>query len=310
VTAAARRRGILVLAPFALFAILPAVAVGNDETSEDSPATYIAEIEEWRSERETGLTGDEGWLTLVGLFWLQPGVNAFGSDPELPVVLPEGAAPAQAGTLTYDGKSVWLESGSGVELTVNGEVVTEAGLHDDSEGKPDEVRLGRLLFYIIQRDGRHAVRVKDPESPARRDFQGLSWFPVDPAHRVEARFEAFDEPLAVQIPTAAGTQAPMLVPGIVVFSLDGEERSLRPLIGSPDEDEFFFILKDQTSGRETYGAGRYMYGTLEGNRIVLDFNKAYNPPCVFTKYATCPLPPRENRLKIRLLAGEKSYGGH
>jgi len=271
---------------------------------------YVEEIEKYRRDREERLRAPDGWLTLIGLFWLEEGPNRFGSDSDLPIALPADAAPSHAGTLFRDGKAVRLVAGAEAEITLDGERVGERTLRDDGQGKPDVLKLGRLSMYVIRRGDRAALRVKDPESPTRREFEGIDFYPVDPAYRVRARFETYDPPRPVDIPTAAGTTAEMLIPGKLVFSLGGASLSLEPLVGEPEETELFLIFKDETSGSETYGAGRYLYATLADGFAVVDFNKAYNPPCAFSRYATCPLPPRSNRLGVSIRAGEKRYGDH
>lgn len=276
----------------------------------ESDEAYLEEIRKYREGREERLRAPEGWLSLIGLYWLDEGDNRFGSGSDLAIVLPADAAPPIAGTLSLDGTKVRLVAEEGVTITLGGDPVDDRIVHDDHEGQPDVVRLGRLSMYVIRRADRFALRVKDPESETRRGFHGIDYFPVDPAYRVEATFERFDEPRKVQIPTVAGTTSEMLVPGKLTFMLGGESLSLEPLVGTPDETELFLIFRDETSGTETYGAGRYLYATLEDDRAEVDFNKAYNPPCAFTSYATCPLPPRSNRMRTAIRAGEKRYGDH
>jgi uncharacterized protein (DUF1684 family) len=271
---------------------------------------YAEEIRKYRESRVDRLQAPEGWLSLIGLFWLDQGDNGFGSAKDQAIVLPEDAAPPVAGVLRLDGGQVRLVARENVTITLADESVRDRVLQDDHEGKPDVLRLGRLSMHVIRRGDRLALRVKDPEAETRRMFHGIEYFPVDPAYRVEARLERFDEPREVQIPTVAGTTSRMLVPGKLVFTLDGKTHELEPLVGTPSETELFIIFRDETSGTETYGAGRYLYATLEDGRATVDFNKAYNPPCAFTRYATCPLPPRANRLPVPVPAGEKRYGDH
>jgi uncharacterized protein (DUF1684 family) len=164
-----------------------------------------------------------------------------------------------------------------------------------------------MRLHVIRRGSRHAVRVKDPQSPARQGFRGLAYYPIDPAWRVRARFERFDAPREVTIADVQGGTTTLRAPGRLVFTLDGTERALTPLLEDAQDTELWLIWRDETNDRETYGAGRYLYATLEGDGAVVDFNKAYNPPCAFTAHATCPLPPRENRLDLRIEAGEKRY---
>lgn len=287
--------------------LLALFLAGPPAISDDS---YVEEIQKYRESRVERLQAPEGWLSLIGLFWLDHGENDFGSASDQAIVLPRGAAPPEAGTLRLDGSEVRLVVGEGVTITLDGEPVGDRVLRDDHEGKPDILRLGRLSMFVIRRGDRFALRVKDPEAETRREFHGIDYFAIDPAYRVEARLESFDEPKKVQISSVAGTTSEMLVPGTLAFTLDGTSYRLEPLIGTPEETELFIIFRDETSGTETYGAGRYLYATLEDGRTVLDFNKAYNPPCAFTPFATCPLPPRANRLRVVIPAGEKRYGDH
>jgi len=272
-------------------------------------ADHVADIESWRAEREERLRSDTGWLTVVGLYWLEPGENSFGNGADNRVVLPEGRGPEVAGSFILADDKVTVRAGADSGVTLEGETVTEHELRTDADGNPDVLELDDLKFYVIQRVDRYGVRVKDPRSDMLREFTGVESFQVDSSYRVEATFVPYDPPKEVQIATVVGTVQPMLTPGRVEFRLNGEELSLEPMVGEPDDEEYFFIFRDGTSGKETYGAGRYLYTeAARDGRVILDFNKAYNPPCAFTPYATCPLPPPQNRLPIRVEAGEKVYG--
>lgn len=277
--------------------------------SEGELATYRQEIAEWHAERVERLSQPGGWLTLVGLHWFEEGDNSLGSDPMSDVVLP-AKAPARVGRviLSPDGE-LELRVNPGVEATVDGERVRRTELITDAEDGTTVVEMGSLEFYAIQRGDWVGLRVRDRESPALAKFAGVDTFPVDPDWRVEARFEPFDPPRELLIPDVTGNDQPMEAPGRLVFEVDGEEMSLQALDGG--EDSFFLIFADETSGRETYGAGRYLYVPRPGEdgTTVIDFNRAYNPPCAFTPYATCPLPPKGNRLPAAIEAGEKVYRG-
>ena len=272
---------------------------------------YVAEIEEWRSGRLARLTADDGWLTLTGLFWLEPGENLFGSADGNTVALPDESIPEIAGRLVLgpDGMVVAIaEDGAGIE--VNGKPLTEATLKTDAEGKPDVVTAGRIQFYIIDREGRIAARVKDPEAPTRTTFEGIDHFPIDEAFRVEARLEPYEEPRVVAIPTVLGEDTAMLAPGVLHFTINGTEHTLEPYLSGPANDQYFLIFRDATSAVTTYGAGRFLSATAAGEdgTTVLDFNLCYNPPCAFTPHATCPLPPPQNWLLASVEAGEKYTG--
>ena len=271
---------------------------------------YSDEIARWRARRLDRLRSEGGWLTLVGLFWLEPGKNAVGSGAGNRVVLPQGKASAFVGSLDRSGDSVTLHAAPGSGVLADGKPVTALALRSDEDGEPTVLTLGSLSFYVIRRGERLGVRVKDSQSEARKNFQGIESFAVDPKWRVEARFEPYDPPRSIAVPNVLGMVDSEKSPGALVFELDGKTYRLDPVL-ERGETDFFVIFGDQTNGKETYGAGRFLYAPPPvGGRTVLDFNKAYNPPCVFTPYATCPLPPPENRLAIRVEAGEKAYGGH
>jgi uncharacterized protein (DUF1684 family) len=200
-----------------------------------------------------------------------------------------------------------------VGVTLAGSPATERTLASDRGGKPDVLTAGAVRFYLIERGGKLAVRVKDPQSARRVGFAGIRYFPVDAAYRVEGTFEPYPEPREVAVATVQGPEQQMLAPGLVRFQLGGRNLTLEPFVSSPDDTEFFFVFRDATSGTETYGAGRFLDTPVPNppsTVVVLDFNKAYSPPCAFTPYATCPLPPRQNELSVRIEAGEKFGPGH
>jgi uncharacterized protein (DUF1684 family) len=271
---------------------------------------YAAEIDEWRAERLARLTADDGWLTLTGLYWLEPGENRFGSAADGAVVIPDDTIDAIAGMLILgaDGTVVaFSEEGAGV--LVNGEPLTEAVLKTDADGKPDVISAGRAQFYIIKRGDKLGARVKDPEAPTRLAFEGIEHFPINPAYRVEAALEPYDELREVAIPTVLGQESTMLAPGVLRFTLNGTEMTLEPYVGSADAESYFLIFRDGTSAVSTYGAGRFLSAeAATDGTTFLDFNLAYNPPCAFTPYATCPLPPPQNWLSAPIEAGEKYSG--
>lgn len=284
--------------------------------AEATPATppspeYTQEIEAWREERRTHLLADDGWFSLVGLYWLEPGANTFGSGEGSDLVFPAGT-PERIGTLVLDDGNVTLEpaAGSGLRTVDGGAVMGTTPLAPDTTTEPTILELGTVSFYVIERGDRYGIRVKDSASPALQAFQGLDYYPIDPAWRVEARLEP-EEGATVTVPNILGQVEDVRAPGIVVFRApSGEELRLTPMQDAPDGD-LFFVFGDPTNGHKTYGGGRFLYADPPGEdgRVVLDFNRAYNPPCAFTPYATCPLPPDVNKLDVPVLAGEKSYAG-
>jgi uncharacterized protein len=275
------------------------------------PQDYRREIESWRASRDAGLRDPNGWLTLVGLFWLQEGDNRFGSDPGNRVILPAGKAPAVAGTLVRHGDNVTARAVPGAGLESDGRPVSELALTVDAKGRPTVLHLGSLSFFIIKRGDRLGVRVKDSASPALAAFHGLASFPVDPGWRVVARFEPHPQPKTIAIANVLGMTDNEPSPGVVVFEHGGQTYRLDALSGGGD-GSLFLVFGDRTNGRETYGAGRFLdTDPPRDGKVVVDFNKAYNPPCAFTAFATCPLPPPQNRLATAVTAGEQKYGeGH
>jgi uncharacterized protein len=255
------------------------------------------------------LTGPDGWLAVIGLAWLEEGPNPIGGSHTNRVVLPTPDAPGHMGSIdvTRGRATIRLEPGSGT--VHHGKPVTALALRDDEGQEPTVLELGPLRFHLIRREGRLAIRIRDVESPARRQFSGIHYFPVDVRWRLPARFEPFDPPRRTLLPTVTGGEEAYEIPGAVAFDVDGR-RCLLEAYSEAGERDLFIIFGDRTNGVETFGGGRYMYAAPpdDDGAVVLDFNKAYNPPCVFTPHATCALPRERNRLEIRVEAGEKRHG--
>ena len=296
---------------FVGLSILLALAACQSQPVVPPPPTpeHIADVEAWRSRRDARLRGEDGWLSLVGLYWLAEGENRFGSDPANQMVFPPNA-PAQAGSLVLAGGQVTLqaETSAGL-LDSQGKPLTTAVLASDADGEPTVVHLGTMKFFVIKRGERLGVRLRDSQSPVRLGFQGIESFPIASQWRIEARLEPYVPTKQIPIPTILGTIEDSPSPGALVFEVDGREVRLDPILEA-GSDDLFVIFGDRTNGHETYGAGRFVYAKPPGpdGKTVLDFNQSYNPPCVFTPYATCPLPPRQNKLPFRIEAGEKMYG--
>jgi uncharacterized protein (DUF1684 family) len=250
------------IATWVLPALLANLAVGSGRPDTES---YVAELEAYRADREERLRAADGWLTVIGLFWLDEGENRFGSDPSNGIVLPADSAPAVAGSFLYDGTEVLLAAEPGAGVTLDGEPVTDGEIALETD--VSKIGLGRLSLYPIARGGRAAIRAKDPENPARTGFRGIDFYPPDVAMRLQARLERHAEPEERQIPTVVGTTADLLALGRVVFELDGRRHSLEALVSEPDDAELFMIFKDATSGVDTYGAGRYLYAPRDGDRV-------------------------------------------
>ena len=276
-----------------------------------TPDAHRAEIEAWRAKRMASLKREDGWLTLVGLFWLEQGENRMGSDKKNRIVFPEGSAPKSMGSLDLAGETVTLHAKPDAGLTSGDKPVTTMVLKTDADEEPTVLTNGRLRFYVIKRGKKLGVRVKDSKSAALAAFHGIDSYPVDMKWRFDARFEPYDPPKPVAVPNILGTVEQEKSPGAVVFDVGGKEYRIEA-VKEAGSDDLFLIFGDQTNGFETYGGGRFLYAAPpdKDGRVVVDFNKAYNPPCVFTPYATCPLPPAANRLALRVEAGEKRFGDH
>ena len=272
---------------------------------------YRADVEKFRQQREAKLTSDTGWLTIAGLYFLTKPATTVGSSAENDVVLPAGTPP-RVGTfaLAKDGKvSVTLDPGVTVKL-LDGKPFTGGPIKSDGEGSPDRLVLGDVQVWVHQSGERPAIRVRDKNNHLRKEFTGMKWYPVNDAYRVEATFEPLDKPEVLQIPNMLGDIDNMTVPGHVRFMLNGKEH--RMIAVAENDTEFWFIFRDLTSGEETYPAARFLYTARPdaNGKVTLDFNRAENPPCAFNSYATCPLPPPENRMQVRVEAGEKIYQRH
>ena len=287
--------------------LLTSACSGTSKNQFDA-AAYQREIEKWKGERAAGLQSEDGWLTLVGLFWLKEGENKVGSAESNEIVLPQGKAPTMVGSLWLEKGSVRLDALPDSGLTEAGKPVTSLTLKSDADEAPTILNLGTLSFYVIKRGDRFGVRVRDKENPERLHFAGLDYYPADHKWRLEAKLQPYNPPKAIPITNVLGMTEDMTSPGALLFDVAGKTYRL-DAVEEKGSKQFFLIFADETTGRETYGAGRYLYADPPdaAGTVIVDFNKAYNPPCAFTNYATCPLPPSQNRLALRIEAGEKRY---
>ena len=295
-----------------LAASVAGVQLMSAKVDSTKPAgSYESQIETWRKERVERLKAPDGWLSLIGLHWLKEGKNTVGTDPKSDVVL--AAGPPHLGTVTLaKGKmSIKLDTPPGV-ATIDGKSSAGGALLDDSSEKPTVVQFGTVSFYAIDRNGKKGLRVKDSKADTRTHFQGIDYYAIDPSWRIEAKYVPFKKPQTLEVPNVLGQIDKMVVPGKVVFERDGKTIELEPVLEDPKADELWFIFADKTSAKETYGGGRFLYSEMpKDGKVVVDFNKAYNPPCAFTPHATCPVAPSVNRMAIPVTAGEKKYrGGH
>lgn len=269
---------------------------------------YEKTIQAARADREAKLKADDGWLTVSGLFWLKEGANDFGADPGNDLVIAASGTPGKIGTFDLQGSKVTLRVASGVSVTVNDKPVQEYQLQGEATKKPEVVRTGDLTFLLLKRGARYGIRLKDKNAVTRCDFTGLRWYPIKEEYRITAQFLPYDQPKDVPIINILGDVENYKSPGLLKFKLRGQEFTLEPVNSG---ENLFLILRDQTSGKTTYGASRFLYADKPKDRqVILDFNLAINPPCAFTAYATCPLPPKQNRLNTAIEAGELIYQAH
>lgn len=267
-------------------------------------AAYVESIEAWQHQRVERLKSKNGWLNLAGLFWLEEGENSFGSDPSNDVIFPEKAE-AFCGTLTLNKGKVFMRVKEGVEISIGNSLVTQANLISDQEKKPTQLLQGDLAWYIIKRGDKYGIRMRDYMHPRIDELDHIPSYPIQTKYVVEATLEPFDQPRTMTVATPVeGFTESYQCPGILHFKLKEESLVLYPFASGKG---YFLVIADETTGLDTYGAGRFMYSTPDSTgRIILDFNKAYNPPCAFSPFATCPMPPKENFLPVAIEAGEKS----
>ncbi|WP_299756693.1 DUF1684 domain-containing protein [uncultured Pontibacter sp.] len=272
----------------------------------DTDSSYVASINQWHATRLENLQKEDGWLALAGLYWLEPGENTFGSGKGNKIVFPEGKVAAQAGSFVLDGDMVKLQVSKAADVTLNGEPVQQqAVVYTSGTEHALEMRHGSLKWVVIKRGDKYGVRLWDAESEAREAFDGIERYPVLPIWKLEARLEQNPLPKQILITNVLGQTSQEPSPGAVVFTVEGKDYRLDAL---EEGEELFIIFADKTNGTDTYGSGRYLYMPKPdtSGKTFIDFNKAYTPPCAFTGFATCPLPPKQNFLSISITAGEKS----
>jgi len=264
---------------------------------------YKASVEQWRHKYESSLESENGWLTVAGLFWLHEGENHFGSDPLNDIVLTESSVPADVGYFDFHGGKTVVHVNPGVAILLDDRPVHEAELRPDSS---DRLVMGDLTLYVHSSGGRYSIRLKDKNSKLLHDFAGTRWFGVDESYRVTGKYVPYDQPKRAEIQNIMGDTIEAWVPGYVTFTLHGQEYRLEP--ESSDQQGMFFVFRDLTSGKETYAASRFLdTPPPKDGVVILDFNEAYNPPCAYNPYTTCPLPLPGNRLRVRIEAGEMMY---
>ncbi len=280
----------------------------SSQPRQRAEAKYLGEIQAWHQQRIERLKSPTGWLNLAGLFWLEAGENTAGADSTNAIILPKDKAPDFVGSFILHDDIVTFQARPGVHVMLGDSAVTSIVMHNDLQENPTKLSLGALSWTIIKRGEKYGVRLRDHEHPLLKTFDGIATYPIDSTWRVEATFEPNNPPKILAIPTILNTIDEEPSPGAFVFKLNGKTYKL-DATGKMTDKELFVIFADQTNGKETYGAGRFLYvPTPDANgKMMIDFNKAYNPPCAFTAYATCPLPPEQNKLPVQITAGEKSY---
>jgi hypothetical protein len=281
--------------------------VGFKTKNVDTP--YEVEIKKWHQNRIEKLKTENGWLNLAGLFWVDEGVNTFGGNTENKIIFPKGTSDDFLGEITLKNGEVYFKNTKNVKILHNNDLVNEIRIYPYREnGKPTILEHKTLRWFIIKRGDKFAIRLRDLESPILKNFTGIETFKIDSTYKIQAKFIP-TEGKKIAILDVTGQVSQQDSPGTLVFKLNGKEHRLDAL---SEGDELFIIFGDKTNKKETYGAGRFLYAQKPDNQgnVTLDFNKATNPPCAFTPYATCPLPPKQNQLSVEIKAGEKNYGHH
>ncbi len=283
-----------------LFLLASLVSLGQDKSQ------YIKDIKAWHQDRVESLKSENGWLNLAGLFWLEEGENSFGSDASNQIVFPE-KAPKKLGTLLLKDSKVSFVAEQGVAVSLLGPTVPAPYVFAD--GQSTTMQYGSLRWFVIKRGPKVGIRLRDLESVELQHFKGVDTYPIDAKWKVTAKLEKATADKKIAIMDVLGQTTMQPSPGTLVFSIAGKEYRLDAV---ESEGELFILYADPTNQKETYGAGRFLYADLpnEQGTTILDFNKSINPPCAFTAFATCPLPPKQNRLPIAIRAGEKNYGLH
>ena len=294
----------------AALVVLSSLAVGQS-----SDHAWRDDLLQWRTKHATDLQKPENWLSLIGLEWLKEGDNSLGADKNNNIAI-NAKVPAHIAVFHLDKGTVTLrppQGGFPKDLTINGKSAAEQALRADDQPPRDTLRIGSVALIVLHRGDRYALRIWDSTNPARTNFKGLHWYEPDPKYRITARWVPYTPSKPMKIPTVLGSTLDLPSPGAAEFTLNGKTIHLEPVLEAPDARQLFFILRDTTSQTTTYGAGRFLYtgfptnGLDKPGELVVDFNRMENPPCAYTAYATCPLPPRQNRMPVPIPVGEKRY---
>ncbi len=292
----------------ALLTLLSIYSCKNEDLEAKGSPEYFEEINQWDQKRLERLKADDGWLNLVGRTWLKPGENKFGSAKDNDVVIESDKVPDYMGVFVFQDSTVTMKVNDGVEILLDGKPVKEMVMIGDTKKEMTVFQYSSIKWNLIVRNELYGIRFRDLESEFVKSFSGIERFPVNEDWRISAEFEAYDPPRKISVPNVLGQIDEEPSPGAIVFTRDNQTYRIEAIDAG---DKLWFIFADGTSGEETYGGGRFLYTDSKADstgKVIVDFNKAYNPPCVLTKFATCPLPPKENYIKLRITAGEKMYG--
>jgi uncharacterized protein (DUF1684 family) len=287
------------------------LGAANAPSATEPDAVYLKAYEKWKVDLVDDLK--QNWLNLAGLFWLKPGPSSFGTDATNAIVLPQGSTTAHAGSFELKDGKVTVKFAAGVSAKLDPKIADGAELQADVTGHRTTIELGSLRMFVIKRGDRIGIRVRDLDSPKVRDYKGPIFFPINLNYRVTAKWVPSDGKKTVDVPNVLGDITPTPVPGIVEFTLDGQAMQLTAVGGDPAKG-LSFVFNDLTAKTDTYPGGRFLDSDpISNGTVVIDFNRAYNPPCAVTPYATCPLAPKDNRLQVAIPAGEKydrTHGHH
>lgn len=291
----------------ALLITLTLVSCNNETYQTKGSTEYLEEIKQWDEYRLQRLKADDGWLNLVGRTWLKPGENKFGSAKNNDVLIESNKVPDYMGVFIFEDSTVRMKVNDGVEIVLDGNPVKEVKMIGDESEDMTVFQYGPIKWNLIIRDTLYGIRFRDLESEFVKTFEGIERFPVNEDWKVQATYEEYNPPKTIYVPNVLGQVSKEPSPGAVVFEKEGKTYRIDAIDAGK---RLWFILADETSGEETYGGGRFLYTDKADSNgiVVVDFNKAYNPPCVLTKFATCPMPPKENYLALKITAGEKTYG--
>ena len=289
-------------------AIIAALLAASAETGHAAGGAAPESLEAWRAQRIAALTSDSGFLTLAGLYWLDKPRSSFGRARASTFMLDHPAMPRRLGQFERSGDTVHFVAARRDSVYAGDVAVTRIEMRSDRSGSPTVLRHGPIEFFVIERSGQLGVRVRALDSPRRRDFPGIEYFDASDAWRLTARFEPYEPVRQIQIMNVLGMEDAMTSPGAIVFEKDGREWRLDTIDEDPASGSLFVMFADATTGRTSYGAGRFLYVERpRDGRVIVDFNRAYNPPCAFNDFATCPLPPPQNRLELAVTAGERKF---